>query len=277
MNMKSTNWCVLFVIIMFVRLLRLMTEYNFKYKIFYRLPLAWNNRLQGLPAIVIGGGGSVNKYKIFLEQNYKKFITIGINRIFTPYIKIDPSFLMWQDESLHQARKDLIELQKLKSIKFSRSKAGCHSVPSFNFNIDKVHKKPLNLLELTGMGSSGHLACQIAYLLGCSPIVVLGLDGRYDKKTDFYGDNPYYTDKDRAMKRHQKGIKWFFKFAVRNNIDLINLSANGKPREKPSEQELYDKLYVNDDSRQYIWNKLYMFNEQKCIKKIKKVINRRIK
>jgi len=159
----------------------------------------WKDRLLGVPAFILGNGPSLNDEDIAPLSNY---FTIGINRSF---YKLDSTILLWQDASLwFTERRKLLET---KAIKYSTS----HGDPENRFLRYKIKAGGFGLPEdstiLYGSGASSPLAVQLAYILGCNPIVLLGCDCRpRGEDTDFYGKNKFHNDK--TMEQCTSGLVW---------------------------------------------------------------------
>ncbi len=188
----------------------------------------WTNKLEGSPCFIIGNAPSLNDEDISPLADY---FTIGINRAF---IKIDPTILMWQDIELwYTERKNIT---KLSSIKVCRDVAD----PQNRFHHFRLEhgdfKIPNNLNVLHGTGATGPLAVQYAYILGCNPIVLVGMDCKYrDKQTNFYGKNRYHRP--HTLINCNKGLKWIKKTI--SDRTIINCSDNNIWKER---QELSDVL-----------------------------------
>lgn len=175
----------------------------------------WCNSLTDVPAFLIGNAPSLQEYDL---KPLSKQFTIGINRVF--YL-IDPTILIWQDAELwwnHRA-----EISRLKAIKFCKNLAD----PKGRFYHFKLTTGDYRLPEkpniLHGRGSTGPLAFQLAWILGCNPIVLLGMDCKYKNgQTDFYGKNP--SHKPHTLKNCSKGLKWIKNCS--HNREVISCSEN---------------------------------------------------
>lgn len=151
---------------------------------------SWVNRLPDVPAFILGNGPSISKQSLALLEPY---FTIGMNRIFYEF---DPTILMWQDISLWNS--EFQNLHNTQSIKVSRDVSDPRKI-YYNFHLKgngyQFDKSKTHILY--GRGSTGPLAVQLAVAMGCSPIVLLGMECKQDaetKKTDFYGTNKYWTE-----------------------------------------------------------------------------------
>jgi hypothetical protein len=177
-------------------------------RLFYQLdpvlfslpPMA--GRMSKEPVFILGNGPSIEKQQLSLV---KDFFTIGINRIFLIH---EPTILLWQDPVIWVNHHK--QIWKLKSIKVTKKEADPEGVcvhfrqymGSFQLSKDPG--------VLYGCGNSGALAVQLAIALGCSPIVLLGMDCKYiDKQTNFYGVNKDHTN--RTLKSCYRGLTWIKK------------------------------------------------------------------
>jgi len=176
----------------------------------------WSNKLAGVPCFLIGNSPSLNKINLSLLENC---FTIGINRAF---LAIDPTILIWQDYALwHQHKK---KLKKIEAIKYCR-KGACTTNQFWFFNMSGRNSQiTMDPSHLYGRGSSGPLSYQLAYALGCDPIVLLGMDCKNDKKgnTDFYGKNPMHRE--HTLPSCVRGLKWIKKNKFKKTI--YNCSKN---------------------------------------------------
>ena len=142
----------------------------------------WKGKLKNNVIFILGNGPSISKQPLHLLDDY---FTIGVNRIFYIY---DPIILFWQDINLWRSEREGIF--RSKAIKVCRD----FSDPQHYFMNFKLHFNPPKFMgiteELHGRGNSGMIAVQFAVALGCSSVVFLGMDCKYNgKKTDFYGVN----------------------------------------------------------------------------------------
>ena len=146
------------------------------------------------------------------------YFTIGINRIFYIY---GSTILIWQDINLWaQNKKDII---KSKSIKICRDISDPRKI-YLNF---KLAQDPFKFKrtpdKLHGRGNTGLLAAEMAVALGCSCLILIGMDGKYDKegKTDFYGNNLDHGPN--TVLQFKNSLKW-----LKNNcpVPIYNCSKN---------------------------------------------------
>ena len=175
----------------------------------------WHNALCGVPAFLIGNGPSLENINLSSLEN--KF-TIVINRAF---LKIDPTILMWQDAELWWGHK--AEISRLKSIRFCRDIADARK-QFYHFHLERGgFKLPEDPSILYGSGTTGALSFQLAFSLGCNPIILLGFDCRYSNgKTDFYGVNA--SHKPHTLTNCNRGLIWI-KECDSNRL-IINCSSN---------------------------------------------------
>ncbi|KKL09170.1 hypothetical protein LCGC14_2568560, partial [marine sediment metagenome] len=95
----------------------------------------------------------------------------------------------------------------------------------YTFKLQGRDPKLANVTKtLYGRGSSGSIAYQFVYALGCDPIILVGMDCQYDKKgrTDFYGNNSMHRK--HTLPACVQGLK----FIRKNKKDrkIINCSKN---------------------------------------------------
>ncbi len=149
----------------------------------------WVDRLCDIPAFIIGNAPSLNDHNLLLLEDY---LTIGLNRAF---LAIDPTLLLWQDISLWNT--EYHKLHNTQSIKVARDIADPRRI-YYNFHLKggpyKFDTTSPKTHILYGRGSTGPLAVQLAWAMGCRPIVLLGMDCEMGSKgeSDFYGDNPHW-------------------------------------------------------------------------------------
>jgi hypothetical protein len=160
---------------------------------------SWHNALEGVPAFLIGNSPEVENLDLSVLKHH---FAIGINRTF---LKFDPTILMWQDAELWWSHK--AEISRLKAIKFCRDVAD----PKNNYYHFKLtpggFELPRHPAVLHGRGATGPLAFQLAYALGCDPIVLIGMECRYSMgRTNFYGKNP--SHKPHTLCNCNRGLKW---------------------------------------------------------------------
>lgn len=169
---------------------------HLKYK-----PLSkWKNLLKGQPAFILGNGISISKQPLTILDPY---FTLGINRIFYIY---DPTVLIWQDVALWKTNRD--DILTSRAIKVSRDLSDPRKY-FLNYKLaqdpPKFKRKPEHL---HGRGNTGGISIQFAVALGCSSVVLLGMDCKYGSKgkTDFYGKNKDHTEYTLSMCR--RTMRW---------------------------------------------------------------------
>lgn len=205
--------------------------------------------MTGTPCFIVGNSPSLNDHLIYkLEQ----FFTIGINRAFK---KIDTTILLWQDiELYYQERK---ELTKLKSILFSKDTADPPGL-AYHFRlITGNFKLTDNPSILFGSGSSGPLAFQLAYILGCDPIILIGYDCQYkNNMTDFYGNNKDH--KPHTLKNCSRGLEWIKDLKIHDR-KIISCSKSECFTNIMSIEEAIKYCSIKDSGkgREFYKNKLF--------------------
>lgn len=176
----------------------------------------WENILKGEPAFILGCGPSLPEKDLHLLDN---FFTIGINHIFFTY---DPTVLFWQDKQVWLEYSDTITDTKAIKLaphvrikkKYTESAKKIlqklNNGPDKNFveckieNMRSVHPELYKGRQIDGFYTfsrsnadvvgSGALACQWAMYLGCSELILVGIDCRYEgTQTNFYGKNDHHS------------------------------------------------------------------------------------
>jgi hypothetical protein len=175
----------------------------------------WKGSLEGIPAFIIGNSPALDDCDLTLLED---FFTIGINRA---YLRLDPTILMWQDKEIF--RENPKEIRGLKAIKFCEQR---HDRKSEFYNFRAVpghYRLPFSPILLFGKnGSTGALAFEFAFSLGCKPIVLLGMDCRYrDGKTDFFGVNKYHTGN--SLNICSRGLAWIA--SCQSIVDIISCNS----------------------------------------------------
>jgi hypothetical protein len=210
----------------------------------------WKNLLPNVPCFIIGNGPSISKQPLKLISNY---FTIGINRSFMLF---DPTILMWQDiECWYTHRTPICNTS---AIKFCTR----HSDPHNKFYHYKLEgggfRLPSTPSMLNGSGSTGPLAFQLAWVLGCNPIILLGMDCRIiNNKTDFYGNNPFH--KSHTMSACNRGLNW-----IRN-------ANHGRTIYNCSESDVFaDKKCSLEETILKIKKEYNFSSRDECLQKLKK-------
>tara|TARA_Y100000310_G_C20508544_1_gene727647 strand:- start:114 stop:845 length:732 start_codon:yes stop_codon:yes gene_type:complete len=204
-------------------------------------PARWKFKLLNTPCFLLGNGPSISGQPLHLLENH---FTIGINKAFK---LIDPTLLMWQDIEFWYT--DHKQIRKLKAIKYCRNVSDPKS-KFVHFSIRSgAFKLPNNPKTLYGRGATGPLAFQLAWVLGCNPIVLLGMDCKYQgDKTDFYGKNPFH--KPHTLKNCNKGLKWIRSWA--GDMEEINLKQCPYTLKRNiiscSEDDVFDKHHTLEEA-----------------------------
>ncbi|MEK0337396.1 MAG: hypothetical protein QQN41_08185 [Nitrosopumilus sp.] len=182
-------------------------------------PSKWNRLFANQPAFILGTGPSIEDIDLSMLNG---FYTIGVNRIF---LKYDPTCIFWQDISLwndHARKLDNLECIKIPAycskthtslpdhegqyyvksrtvyVKHSTSTSAC------------VSDDYLTFIRSKNVSASGIMAVQLAIMLGCSPIVLVGIDGDYSgNKTNFYGVCEHHDKK--TLSIYRKSMLWLQK------------------------------------------------------------------
>jgi hypothetical protein len=211
----------------------------------------WKGTLKGVPCFILGNGPSMNDHPV--AELLPKFFTIGINRAFKI---LDPTILLWQDMNLWTTEKE--ELDKLKAIKYARSGSDPRGT-AYSFKVMKApYRKPSNPMILFGAGSSGPLAFQLAYSLGCRPIILLGCDCAYrGEQTDFYGKNTDHSG--HTLEQCSRGLRWIK--SQDQDVPIINCSDNNIFDKKTPLAEIVDliesKKLCQNTGREYFVSQLF--------------------
>lgn len=176
----------------------------------------WTNTLVDVPAFILGNCPHLPQKDLHKLKNY---FTIGINRAFYAF---DPTVLIWQDAELWYSEKS--KLAKTESIKYCRDSADIQG-RFLHFRISgNAFALPESAEVLHGRGSTGPLAFQLAWILGCNPIILLGMSCKYnDGKTDFYGKNA--SHKPHTLRNCSRGLEWIAK-CERLGRKIINCSPS---------------------------------------------------
>ena len=214
----------------------------------------WKDSLSDVPAFLVGNAPSLSNQPV---QRLQPFFTIGINKT---YKILDPNILLWQDIQFWLT--DRYHIAKTQCIKYCRN----HADPKgkfYNFALEGgPFKMPTSPDLLYGGGASGPLAFQLAYLLGCNPIFLVGMDCKYDKsgKTNFYGKNKFHSE--HTLKNCNRGLRWIEKMSQEHNIKVYNCSENNHFADNKMELkdaiEYVDKnfpKYTREEYGKMLWSK----------------------
>jgi len=157
----------------------------------------WKDRLKNVPCFIIGTAPSLLDISEEEKSRLNDCFTIGINRAFEFVV---PTILLWLDEGFGHEFAEQIE--PLPSIKLNQTIEDPDN-KTYVFQV-KNRQEGYNLPDnfdcffanFQYMNSAA-IAFQIAVLLGCSPIILLGIDGFYRRAegtkrgviTNFFGVN----------------------------------------------------------------------------------------
>jgi hypothetical protein len=217
----------------------------------------WKRTMTGVPAFIIGNGCSVEDEPI--ADLLKGCFTIGVNRSFKI---IETTILLWQDIEFWFDPKVRSVLPDVKSIKYCRGSADPRGL-AYHFKLmPGPFKLPPNPMTLFGFGATGPLAFQLAYTLGCYPIILIGYDCHYKNgKTDFYGTNSDHSD--HTLANCSRGLKWIKKCDTHEFIRVINCSDNKVFKERQTVKSVVDSLPEKHKnySLQDLSTKLFMRND----------------
>ena len=183
-------------------------------------------RLKHTPAFILGNAPSLLKYNLALLDPY---FTIGINRTFLIY---DPTIVFYQDIGIWNCHAR--ELQELKAQVVARNISDPRKL-FYNFKVRGTTYHFSGIPEdLRGCESTGPLAVQFAYALGCSPIVLIGMDCKCadNGDTDFWGVNKHWRDF--TLDRCNRGLRWA------KNLCPVEIIA------EPNLEQLVDRLEPHD-------------------------------
>lgn len=208
-------------------------------------PKYWAGKMKDIPCFLLGNAPSLSELdNMSILDNY---FTIGINRIFYKY---DPTILMWQDLALWSQEKK--KVLKTKSIKYCREGSETQGGFYTFYLHGREAKLTHDITKLYGRGSSGSIAYQFAYALGCNPIILVGMDCRYTKKgkTDFYGNNAMHRS--HTLPSCVEGLKFIQKNS--KNKTIINCSKNKVFEERKTIEEAVSMLGETKYSREELVN-----------------------
>ena len=213
----------------------------------------WKKAMKNVPGFIVGCGPSLKKIDLKI---LKPYFTIGINRAF---LKLDTTVLVWQDLSLWMKEKK--KVLAAKSLKYCR--LGSETKGNFyHFRLSgNKSKLPDTPSILYGRGNSGPIAFQFAYSIGCNPIILIGMDCKYDDSgnTNFYGINPMHRG--HTLKSCKDGLKWIQTCGHERTI--INCSKNKVFSERIKIEEAVEKYGGEPHDREYWVHKLKNTNKKK--------------
>lgn len=157
--------------------------------------------LRGSPAVIVGASPSLDDWEPdALGAVLANRVVIGLNRAF---LKVRCDVVLWQDLSLWTDEKDKLEaldgttlVCKWGSIPTARAK-------ELGVRLYRSDELP----RIKGSRNSAPVAYQLARLLGCDPIYLLGVDCKYrGEKTNFYGVNKRHHQ--RTIPECLIGLEW---------------------------------------------------------------------
>jgi len=215
----------------------------------HRQVASWKNKLIGVPCFIIGNSPSLNDHPTHLLNG---LFTIGINRAFK---KLETTILLWQDIELYLSCQK--ELKSIKSILYARDAADPKGI-AYHFRLLNAPYHLTNSpLRLSGRGSSGPLAFQLAHSLGCDPIVFLGYDCKYrGEQTDFWGINKDH--KVHTLIACSRGLNWIKKCDHKRK--LIFCEDGSSQKNEISLEKALEICKITKDSyknKDYFENKLF--------------------
>jgi len=215
----------------------------------------WAGKLKDVPCFLVGCGPSLSDQQVRMIDG---LFSIGIN---SAYQKVDPTILMWQDiEFWYQVKRDLRSIQALKYCRDTSDPSGTY----YHFKLSSgPFKHTSNPMSLFGRGNTGALAFELACVLGCSPIVLLGYDCQYKgRKTDFFGTNAFH--KPHTLRMCSNGLKWIHSNHTKERVEIINCSENKFFKEKYTLSEAVDMV---EDKYKYTGRDLFLARLFEDIKK----------
>jgi hypothetical protein len=203
----------------------------------------WKDRLKGVPAFIIGCAPSVLEHDLSL---LKDFFTIGINRSYNLFFPSSPTVLFWQDISFWRTEGD--KIHNLDCLKVCRDIADPkrlyynfhHKPGEYKFDSSKPH-------VLSGSGNSAPLCCQLAAsLLGCDPIVLVGIDGKLGPNGEqiYSGSNRFWLPHSR-----EAIIKGLLHLKKECPVEIINC-GNSDLWDKKSIPEVIEMI-----GSEYAWGR----------------------
>jgi hypothetical protein len=154
-----------------------------------RLPLShFNNVHKGERGFVIGGGPSLLNLTEEEIGQLKKEVTVGANKA---YKLFHPTYLCYVDRTFHTLFKK--EFDVLLCPKFTKEQFNdpASNIYGLKYDWGKISHGVLthSFEGEFSFPNSGAFALNIAFLLGCNPIYLLGIDLKSDgEQTHFHAD-----------------------------------------------------------------------------------------
>lgn len=172
----------------------------------------WVNKLEGVPAFIVGNGPSLSECNPRLIKDY---FSIGINRCYywtgtqvsdTSKIGFDPTVLFWQDISFWNT--EYHNIHNLQAIKLCRDIADPKR-QFLNFYLKGGGYKFGRYMNIFfGRGASMPLSVQCAVALGCRPLILLGCDCKRasDGRSSYWGENSFWLP--HTLDACEKGLQF---------------------------------------------------------------------
>jgi hypothetical protein len=175
-------------------------RYKPRYRSSTALLQSWIGALKDEPCFIVGNGWSlpVDELPLLADR-----FTIGINRAWK---LLDPTILLWQDQQI--TNEGAREIEAMQCLKYQPTiNAPRNGYLRFQQRV-KAATMPPSPVFVHGIPQSALYAFQLAYLLGCNPIVLLGCDCRYkpDGQTSFFGVNRFHSA--RTLPNCVQGLEW---------------------------------------------------------------------
>ncbi len=202
----------------------------------------YQGRYQGRRCFVVGNGPSLNQLDM---SRLSDEITLGANRCYLGYESWGVAFSYWgitdwlQIEVYGQEYEDNIPEETPKFVPFEylpylQMKNIC-PIPYG----DRSKVQFLTTPERIGWGHSvTYMLLQVAALMGCDPIVLIGVDHRY----------PFHIDKLGFYRRHARE-RLIRPFRETMPYQLIQAWRRERRKVKPSQELPLSKYWVADDAR----------------------------
>ncbi len=167
---------------------------------------------KGQRAFILGNGPSLAKTEISLLEHE---ITFGMNRVFLAFPKwgFDCSyFLAVNDLVIEQSADDIAQLAMPKFLSW-RSHQLIQNSPTTNF-LHTTYERPKFSRDVCGRLWEGatvtYVALQLAYYMGCDPVILIGVDHNFSSKGKpnstivSKGDDPDHFD----ARYFGRGFRW---------------------------------------------------------------------
>jgi len=191
-----------------------------------RIVKSWAKLGNGHAVAIIGCGPSVNSLTAAQRTAIEQIYCIGINAAHKA-IKCD--MILFQDFEYARNHKDYIIDNPDDVIFMCRDiccMIECEKMYNYRLEPGKWSKSPIGHPEiLCGSGCSGITAVSLAVNLGFNPIILIGMDGKYDEdgNTSFFGKNHLHTNQ--TLKNFNLGLS-FVKREYSKDVKFYSLSDN---------------------------------------------------